>query len=105
MWKAMGRNISMAEGDFGISLPARVIGATVSTSDSIKFTFKTHMNGTTILEKDCVPADNAVTLVFSEAESGLFTVGNYVYKADWYQNGVFMCNIVPCGLFKVVDKA
>lgn len=105
MWKVMGTCISMAEGDFGIALPARVKGATVSAGDSIKFTFKTCINGITILEKDLIPVNNAVTLELTEAESGLFAVGNYVYKADWYQDGVFMCNIVPCGIFKVVDKA
>lgn len=105
MWKVFGNSISMAEGDFGIPLPATVKGATLTASDIIKFTFKSRVNGVVILEKEFAPASNSFVLELTEAESDLFPVGKYVYSADWYQNGIFLCNIVPCGLFKVVDKA
>jgi hypothetical protein len=41
----------------------------------------------------------------TEEESALFPVGVYCYRLDWYQEGTFMCNIIPDAVFKVVDKA
>jgi hypothetical protein len=105
MWKVYGINLSMAEGDFGIPLPVTVTGATLTVSDTFKFTFKSRVNGVVILEKEFAPASNSFVLELTEAESALFPVGKYVYSADWYQDGVFLCNIVPMGIFKVVDKA
>lgn len=96
----------MAEGDYGIKLPFSVSGTTLAASDSLRFTFKDAMNGTTILEKEYTNVQqNAADLEFTEAESALFPIGAYVYNLDWYQNGNFMCNIIPLGVFKVVDKA
>ena len=105
MWYGLGKNLSMAEGDFGIPLPVIVTGATLTASDTIRFTFKSSVNGAVILEKEYAPAGNSFVFELTEAESALFPVGKYVYAADWYQDGVFLCNIVPVGLFKVVDKA
>ena len=105
MWNVTGNTLSMAEGDYGISLPFSVTGTTLSASDSLKFTFKTALNGVTVLEKEYTTTNNAASLIFTEAESALFKVGRYVYSLDWYQNGLFMCNLIVCGMFKVVDKA
>ena len=105
MWKAFGNNISMVEGDFGFPLPVTFTGATVTAADSLKYVFKNTVNGDTILEKEIIPVDNVGALELTEAESALFPVGQYVYRLDWYQDGEFMCNIVPAGIFKVVEKA
>ena len=105
MWSVLGKTITMAEGDYGTALPAFCRGAELTSDDTVRFTFKTKMNGSVILQKDLTPTDNFVTLTFTEADSALFSVGMYVWSADWFQNGVFMCNIIPMGLFKVVDKA
>ena len=105
MWKSTGNNISMAEGDFGKPLPFDVCGETLQAEDTLRFTFKNFVNGSTILEKEYTPENDAVALVFTEAESELFPVGNYVYRLDWYQNGEFMYNLIPVSVFKVVDKA
>lgn len=106
MWAVSGNDLQMAEGDFGIQLPVTVNGTTLTASDSLKITFKTRKNGQTILEKEFTDiSQNTVNLELTAAESALFPVGLYVYSLDWYQNGVFMCNIVLCAPFKVVDKA
>ena len=105
MWNINGKNISMAEGDFGRALPARCIGAELTAADTIKFTFKDKPNGDTILEKNLTPLDGVVTLQFTAAESALFPKGMYAYSVDWFKSGVFMSNIIPMGIFKVVDKA
>lgn len=105
-WKASGNTISMAEGDFGIALPGTIHGIEFSASDSIRFTFKDVVDGHTILTKEFSNISNdTVYLILTEAESSLFSVGKYVYSLDWYQDGVFMCNIIPVGNFKVVNKA
>lgn len=106
MLEAKGTTIYMAEGDYGLQLPFGIKGTTLAAGDSIRFTFKDKENGTTILEKEYTNiTQNLGNLEFTQEESGLFGVGNYVYRMDWYQNGNFMCNIIPLGLFKVGDKA
>lgn len=105
-WNVTNHALSMTEGDYGIALPVEVKGATLGAQDSIKLTFKTAVNGDEILSKDFNGiTDNTVSLELTEQESALFSVGQYVYCLDWYQNGNFMCNIIPSAQFKVVDKA
>lgn len=104
MWTVSGTNLSMAEGDWGVELPVTIDGVTFTASDSVKITIK--RGSTVLVEKEYTNiSDNTVKLELTEAESSLLLVGNYVYSLDWYQDGVFMCNIIPVGLFKVVDKA
>lgn len=105
MWRVSGTTLTAAEGDYGIQLPVTVSGTTLTASDTLKFTFKNTVNGTTVLEKEYTPTNNTVELEFTASESELFIVGAYVYSLDWYQNGVFMCNLLPAGILKVVDKA
>ena len=106
MWNANGSTLQMAEGDYGIELPVVISGTTLVAADTLRFTFKSAPNQQTILEKEYTNIqNNTVNLVFTEAESELFTVGTYFYCLDWYQNGNFMCNIIPQAVFKVVDKA
>ncbi len=106
MWAVSGINLQMAEGDYGISLPITVHGTELGGNDSLRVTIKTRKNGETILEKNFSDIeDNTVELELTQTESAKLPVGVYVYSLDWYQNGIFMCNIVLCSLFKVVDKA
>lgn len=106
MWAVSGINLQMAEGDYGISLPITVHGTELGGNDSLKVTIKTRKNGETILEKNFSDIeDNTVELELTQTESAKLPVGVYVYSLDWYQNGIFMCNIILCGMFKVVDKA
>lgn len=105
MWAVTNSDLKMVEGDWGIELPVTISGVTLSENDVFKFTFKQKVNGTTILEKEYTPTQNKVTLEFTEAESALFHIGVYVYSLDWYQSGAFLCNVIPCASFRVVDKA
>lgn len=104
MWVVSGTSLSMAEGDWGVELPVTVSGATFAANDSLKIVIK---NGeTTLVEKEYTNiTQNTVKLELTEAESALLPIGVYVYRLDWYQDGAFMCNIVPVSTFKVVDKA
>lgn len=104
MWVVSGTSLSMAEGDWGVELPVTVSGATFAANDSLKIAIK---NGeTTLVEKEYTNiTQNTVKLELTEAESALLPIGVYVYRLDWYQDGAFMCNIIPVSTFKVVDKA
>lgn len=104
-WDVSENYLTMAEEDFGIELPFSVKGTTLSSSDTLRFTFKNKMNGETILEKTVHPENNEAVLILTQAESALFPVGKYVYRLDWFYNGIFMCNLIECGTFRVVDKA
>ena len=105
MWNTTSYNITMCEGDYGISLPITISGIEFGTGDNLRFTFKTEANGNTILEKIFTPTENTIELLFSEAESALFPIGAYVYNLDWYNGDTFMCNIIQVATFRVVDKA
>lgn len=105
-WDVNGHNLSKTEEDYGVELPLELSGMTLGAQDCIRITFKDKKNGDVILEKEFGDiVDNTVNLVFTEAESELFPVGTYVYSLDWYQSGNFMCNIIECANFRVVDKA
>lgn len=106
MWIVNEHELKMTENDFGIALPVIVTGAVLGNQDNLKFTFKNKVNGELILEKDYNGiTDNTVDLMFTEEESAKFTVGIFVYSLDWYQNGVFKCNLIESALLRVGDKA
>ena len=105
-WSTSNTTIRMAEGDYGVALPFSVKGTTIAAADSIKFVFKDEPNGTTILEKEYTNlSQNSSGLVFTAAESELFDPGTYCYTVAWYKSGVFQCNLVENGIFKVGDVA
>lgn len=106
MWDVRNSDLSMTEGDFGIILPVTISGATLEADDSIRLTIKDTQNGEAIVTKEFTAiVDNTFNFEISETETALLKVGVYVYSLDWFQNGNFMCNIIPCAKFKVVDKA
>ena len=106
MWIVAGTTLQMAEEDFGVVLPVKINGATLGNQDSIKFVFKTGVNGETLLEKEFHGiVNNTVSLVLTQGDSEKLPIGSYVYRMDWYQDGAFMCNVIPQGIFRVVDKA
>ena len=104
-WSVKNNNLTMVEGDWGISLPVSVDGVEFAANDMLRFTFKDANNGNELLMKEYAPVDGTVNLMFTEAESALFPVGSYVYSLDWYQEGAFLCNVTPTAALKVVDKA
>lgn len=106
MWTPTGHELTMCEGDYGIALPITVSGVTLTASDELALTIKKRRNGDTVLTKTFSNIqNNTVELELTEAESALLPVGMYVYSLDWYQDGVFLCNVIPTAVFKVVDKA
>lgn len=106
MWAVNGQDLKMTEGDWGIQLPVTIDGTTLTANDELKLTIKTAINGDIVVEKTFSNiSQNTVNLVFTEQESALFSVGTYVYALDWFQDGAFVCNIIPAALFKVVEKA
>lgn len=106
MWRVNGTTIRMSEGDHGIALPVTVTGVTLGSSDSLKYIFKDGKNMNVLLTKNFdTIVSNSVNLELTEAESALFTPGEYVYSLDWYQAGSFMCNLIEVGSFIVGDKA
>ena len=106
MWSVTAQNIYMVEGDFGIILPIKIEGITLTASDSIKVTIKKERNGNALIEKVFTNiTQNTVNLELTEEESNSLHTGLYVYTIDWYQNNVFMCNLIEQAYFGVVDKA
>lgn len=104
MWNVNGITLNMTEGDWGVKLPVTVTGVTLTANDSVRI--KIQRDETTIIEKEYTNiTNNTFDLEFTEAESALLPVGSYLYSLDWYQDGAFMCNIIPSGLFVVGDKA
>lgn len=108
MWKTKKNSteISMTEGDFGISVPYKVtIGAIIDTADSVLMTIKTEKNGEALFTKTFTDiANNTIDLSFTEAESEQLEVGSYLYTMDWYKGTQFYYCIVDDGKLKVEDK-
>lgn len=97
--------ITMARGDWGIIVPITLDDVTITASDSARLTIKSTLNGTTIIEKEFTNiVNNTIQVMLTESESAKLKVGKYVYSLDWYQNGSFMCNIIPTGSLSVVNK-
>ena len=106
MWIVSGRTITMTAGDFGVELPIEVSGTTLAAADSLTFTLKKADTETPVLTKTFTDIqDNTIALELTEEESESLTEGFYAYSLDWFQNGVFMCNLVSAALFMVVGKA
>ena len=106
MWVVNKQTLQMVEGDWGIELPISIDGVTLTASDEVLITIKTEKNGETVLTKNYENvSENTIDFSLTEAETALLPVGSYVYSLDWYQDGAFMCNIIPSAAFKVVDKA
>lgn len=104
MWNVNGITLNMTEGDWGVKLPVTVTGVTFTANDSVRI--KIQRGETTIIEKEYTNiTQNTFDLEFTEAESALLPVDSYLYSLDWYQDGAFMCNIIPSGMFLVGDKA
>lgn len=104
MWNVNGITLNMTEGDWGVKLTVTVTGVTFTANDSVRI--KIQRGETTIIEKEYTNiTQNTFDLEFTEAESALLPVGSYLYSLDWYQDGAFMCNIIPSGMFLVGDKA
>lgn len=108
MWNTKSKgstDITMTEGDFGISLPFFIHGVTIDYDDSVRFTVKTEKNGEPLFTKDFTEIDdNIIDLSLTQAESELLEVGSYLYTLDWYKNGVFMYCLVNNAKLKVEDK-
>ena len=105
MWEVKGTKIKVADGDYGVELPVTVYGTDLTEQDTLRFTFKDDVDGEIILEKEFTPVENTINFELTEPEGELFSPGVYAYKLDWYQSGVFMCNLIPVGLFVVVKTA
>ena len=106
MWKSSGSTIEMAVGDYGIGLPVKINGVTFGENDSVKFRVTDGRTRQERLSLDFAHiAQNTVEINLTEAQSEDLPVGEHFYALDWYRDGVFMCNIIPFGLFRVVKKA
>lgn len=106
MWNVNGNALQMVAGDYGVELPITVTGVTFAATDEMKLAVKNSRSGETLIEKTFNNIQqNTINLELTEAESALLPVGCYTYILDWYQNGAFLCNVIPAAHFKVVGKA
>ena len=108
MWNTKSKNsydLTMCEGDYGVSLPFVVYGITIGSQDTVLLTIKKTKNGSPLIEKEFTNiVNNTIGLSFTEDETMLLKVGNYLYSLDWYKDSVFMYNIVNNAKLKVEDK-
>ena len=106
MWSVNKNDLTMAENDFGIKLPITISGMTFAAGDCIRIVIKKAVNGAEILTKEFTNIQqNTIDLELTAAESALLPIGKYVYRLDVYENGNFLCNLIPSAALKVVDVA
>ena len=100
------KKIEMTEGDFGIVLPISISGIELNSSDKVELKIFEEIDGEPIITKTFENiVGNTLELKFTEEESKLFEVGSYYYDLDWFQDGVFLSNILRARTFKVNEKA
>lgn len=109
-------NIAMAEGDYGVYLPIEFIfddddTETIASTDTFIITIaKVVRNGVLEAKEELLSksfsgvTDNVLRIFFTEDESKLLPIGQYVYSLDWYREGAFMNNLIERQVFSVRDK-
>ncbi len=99
--------IEMVEGDYGITLPIIIeTEDTLSASDRFVLKIFKKINGDPLISKDYSNIqNNTINFELTETESLSLPVGRYFYDLDWYQNDVFMCNLVAHESYVVNEKA
>ena len=106
MWIVNNLDFKMVEGDWGVELPITFEDITLTASDELKFVIKSASDGDVLVTKVFTNiSENTINLALTESETALLPVGTYAYTLDWYQSGAFLCNLIPCGIFRVVNKA
>ena len=116
MWNTKSKgstDITMTEGDFGVSLPFEIHGITIDVGDTILFTVKKEKNGKVVLEKNFTKTandnspihENTLDLILTESETDDLKIGTYVYTLDWYKGSQFMYCLVNNAKLKVEDKS
>lgn len=108
-WKVLGpRNdiLQMTEGDFGVALKLTLKNYNISANDRIDFVVVKQIHGEELLKKTFINIEgNTVYIMLTQQETSQIAAGEYIYRVDWYQNGVFMDNLSRVGIFRVVIKA
>lgn len=102
------KRITMTEGDFGIVLPIEIDTDRTELTSNDKFVFKIfkEINSEAIIEKVFENiTNNTIELSFTREESEKLEIGDYYYDLDWFQEDVFLSNILRKKKFKVNDKA
>lgn len=102
------KKITMTEGDFGITLPIEINieGTTLSSTDKFVLKIFKEINKESIIEKVFENiTNNTIELKFTEEESKKLEVGSYYYDLDWFQEDVFLSNILARKKFTVREKA
>ena len=100
--------INMTEGDYGIVLPITLITdeETITSDDSFVIKIFEEINGEPLVTKNYTDIqDNTIEFSLTEEETILLPVGSYYYDLDWYQNDVFMNNLIAKEYYEVVEKA
>ena len=98
--------ITMTEGDFGNVLPITVNIGEITSDDCFAIKIFKELNTKPILSKPYSNIQsNTIEFSLTQEETFLLPTGKYFYDLDWYQNGVFMCNLVKKKLYSVEDKA
>ena len=104
MWKVNVIDIQMTEGDYGIALPVTIEGIDHEVNDSVAFTVKDKVDGDPLILNVYV-LETAPTFDIIMDRNDELPVGEYVYTMDWLRGTQFRCNIISCGVFRVVNKA
>lgn len=101
-------HITIAEGDFGLILPIELTpeeGELITEDTNFQINIFKKINTEPLVSKVYSNIENdTIEFELTENESLLLKRGEYVYDLDWYQNGVFMCNILPKQKFSVIEK-
>lgn len=102
------QKIGITEGDYGKVLPLELEDLDTELTSDDKFSLKIfkEIDGKPIIEQVYENiVDNTIEFKLTKEESALLEIGSYYYDIDWYQENVFLTNIVKKKIFEVSEKA
>lgn len=99
-------NIEMVEGDYGIVLPIIIKNEAITSVDKFSIKIFKEVNTEAIIEKEYRNIkENTINFMLTKEDSNKLKPGKYLYDLDWFQNDVFLSNILRKKKFTVQEKA
>lgn len=98
-----GRNIMMAEGDFGETLPFELSGEGIEEGDVFVLKIKKNIKSEEIIKKEFTLENNCFNLSFTKEEAKKINEGNYLWGLKQYRNDKLINTIVQAEKF-IVQK-
>lgn len=99
-------NIKMIEKDYGLKLPIQLETDVLGNEDKFVIKIFKRINEKPIIVKEYENIkENTIEFELTKEESELLKVGRYFYDLDWFQENLFLGNIIAKKKIIIEEKA